>query len=457
MAIYRTITGDLDTITGGTYRNLRITVWHNVIVEPGLVDLEAPGGPKTFLPGPQRIIPAAGDTFSVALIDTGGQGTNVTNGSLRWTMRITWTDATGTPQVAQVSNFQLIADSDFGDLVNRADPPATVANLLLTQMQALLAQAQEIATEVEAISGIDTTDSAVKALVDGPTATRDSVDARIALRATVVRTYTTTDPLTIRYTTWDKPVGLKCVEVIVIAGGGGGGSGRRGAAGTNRYGGGGGQGGGFSRAMIPAALLANSEPITIGNGGAGGAAVTTDDTSGAAGTIGGSSVFGDPARGGVAAWRGGSGAGGTTVSGNGPAASGGGGATGGSSSNTAAASDGASAVTLAAGAGGGGGGGAISAADVAYSGGLGGAQRATYPFVANTALGATPSAAAAGAAMPGLGGPGGSASLTAAGGDGIAGARYGAGGGGGAASLNGFNSGKGGDGAPGIVIVIEHY
>ncbi|WP_370290224.1 right-handed parallel beta-helix repeat-containing protein [Nocardioides sp.] len=138
MTTFRTVSGDLETITGGGYRNLVLMVAHNVLVEPGLVDLEAVGGPKTYLPGYQRITPTSGDAFTVSLIDTAGAGTNVPGGSLRWSLLITWIDGSNADRSLEIKNFELTADSDLFALASTADPPAVPANDFLTDAETLL-------------------------------------------------------------------------------------------------------------------------------------------------------------------------------------------------------------------------------------------------------------------------------------------------------------------------------
>lgn len=258
--------------------------------------------------------------------------------------------------------------------------------------------------------------------------------------------------------TWTKLPGAKNVRVDLVAGGGGGGSGRRGAAGTVRTGGAGGGGGGLTSRLFPASALTDTVAVTVGAGGTGGAAITANDTGGASGTVGGVTSFGAYAR---ATGGGAGGAGGTG------AATGGGGATGtssggagsGSSATGAAPSN---ASSPSGGPGGGGAGGGITTGDVP-SAGSAGASVVTVSGLGQGAGGAVDSSAGAataspaGSAIPGPGGGGGGASITTAGGAGTAGAIYGAGGGGGGASLNGNNSGAGGDGAPGMVLVTTYF
>lgn len=260
--------------------------------------------------------------------------------------------------------------------------------------------------------------------------------------------------------TWTRPTGAVTVEAIVISGGGGGGSGRRGAAGTIRCGGGGGGPGGVSRISVPAALLTSTVTVAVGSGGAGGAAVTTDDTDGNVGGSGGSSAFGAYARAGTGAVSGGSG--GTATSGTG---GGGGignqsglGVTGSAASTTGGVGAGAVSAGNIAPAGAGGG---ITSGNVANNGGAGGFTMAISPNAAAGVVDSTTpgngTSQTAGMALPGFPGGGGAASITTAAQAGGNGGLYGAPGGGGGASLNGNASGKGGDGASGIVQVITYF
>jgi hypothetical protein len=90
--------------------------------------------------------------------------------------------------------------------------------------------------------------------------------------------------------TWNKPSNLDYSYVMISSGGAGGGSGRRGAASFNRAG-----GGSCGSAVFLARFLASelnvSESVTVGAGGTGGAARTTNDINGAVGGIGGASNF----------------------------------------------------------------------------------------------------------------------------------------------------------------------
>lgn len=261
---------------------------------------------------------------------------------------------------------------------------------------------------------------------------------------------------------WTPPAGAVRCFAIVIGAGGGGGSGRRGAAGTVRCGGGAGGSGGRSIADFHIANLTVPVAITIGAGGAGGAAKTTDDTNGSNATDGGNSSFGTY----LTANGGGGGNGGTATTG---AAGNAGNALYSAGSNGAAANTSGAAGTAGSNplysSGGGGSGGGITVGDNTSAGGAG---RGSALYADGTSTYATPGAAGAanggnggnGAANTALrmgsGGGGGGSSKTSAAGAGGNGGGYGAGGGGGGASLNGFNSGAGGTGSDGYVIVVSY-
>lgn len=256
--------------------------------------------------------------------------------------------------------------------------------------------------------------------------------------------------------TWIKPANADTVTVYCIGGAGGGGSGARQPSGTATCGGAGAPGAGFSTNTFRAADLNGTEAVVVGAGGAGGAAVTTDSTNGNPGIGGGSSRFGSPAK--VAAnASGGAGGGGTSVPGvPGPGAGTSfGGAAGGQTIGQTGAG-----MSSRGGHGGssGGGGGGINAAGTAFGGGTSG--NAVQLGDSNAAGGAVGSNGVNGPAAPvnivagGGGGSGGGAATTTAAGKGGDGGRYGAGGGGGGSSLNGFNSGAGGKGSDGIVVVF---
>jgi len=261
---------------------------------------------------------------------------------------------------------------------------------------------------------------------------------------------------------WTKPAGAKLVEVLCIAGGSGGGSGRRGASGTNIYGGGAGGGGGWTYRTISADILAANESVVVAASVAGGAARTANDTDGALGGIGNPSSFGSlifaasSLRGGAGTAT--NGTGGSTTSQRAMIVGGAGGASG----VAAAAGGGANSQS---GGGGGGGGGGISSAPISYSGGAGGIALSTYLTGGQSIGGVAPGGNGAvgfgtTALYPFAGGGGsggGAGNASTAGGNGGDGAIYGGGGGGGGGYINGFNSGAGGSGAQGIVIVTTYF
>ena len=90
--------------------------------------------------------------------------------------------------------------------------------------------------------------------------------------------------------TWNKPANLDYSYVMISSGGSGGGSGRRGPASTNR-GGGGAFGSAVFLAKFSESELSLTEAVTVGAGGTGGAARTTNNTAGIVGGVGGASDF----------------------------------------------------------------------------------------------------------------------------------------------------------------------
>jgi hypothetical protein len=88
------------------------------------------------------------------------------------------------------------------------------------------------------------------------------------------------------------PPGYFEIEFDASGGGGGGGSGRRGAAGTPRKGGAAGGAPGRIQRRLTNITAGTSITITVGAGGAGGAAQTVNDTNGNAGTAGGDTTIG---------------------------------------------------------------------------------------------------------------------------------------------------------------------
>lgn len=262
------------------------------------------------------------------------------------------------------------------------------------------------------------------------------------------------------------PAGFTLIYWEIWSAGHGGGSARRGASGTNRGGGGGGGGGAYTK--TPFYKIADlggagaSVTNTIGAGGIGGPAVTTDNTDGNPGGVGGASTVAITNKFSAFATGGSAAGGGTTSGGAGGGGSGSGGTASGASgtngSTNAAGNNGTASV--AAGAGGAGGGG-LDTADTNRAGG-GGRMGAVNFGEGNTnqsGVGAGTAGGGAGsnatsintaAPLPVSSGGGGGSNNAGAGGAGANGGR-GCGGGGGGASQNGFASGKGGDGGPGLI------
>ncbi|GAA4117357.1 hypothetical protein GCM10022215_17890 [Nocardioides fonticola] len=267
--------------------------------------------------------------------------------------------------------------------------------------------------------------------------------------------------------TFTKDARSQIIEVEGIGGGNGGGSGAVVASGTACSGGAAGAGGaGFLRRM-PASVVAASVPCTVGAGGAGGAAVSTASTAGSDGGKGGTTQFGTNstdylayATANAVSNRGGqigANAAGTTNIGQFLSA--------GSAQGNLAGVGGAAANASGLSAPGGGAGGGISATPAAFNGGSG---VASWGFNGSTPGGGTAPGGAGGAGgdaptlslgtvVYGSSGGGGASSITGNGGNGGNGGRYGAGGGGGGSCLNGSTSGKGGDGAQGILIIREWF
>ena len=93
--------------------------------------------------------------------------------------------------------------------------------------------------------------------------------------------------------TWTKPTGLVFIEIICVGGGGGGATGGRQAGGVASRGGGGAGGGGYTYRILLDADLSSTEAYTIGAGGAGAPSnTTTDNAAGTAGSAGTATTFG---------------------------------------------------------------------------------------------------------------------------------------------------------------------
>ena len=278
--------------------------------------------------------------------------------------------------------------------------------------------------------------------------------------------------------TWTKDARTKVIEVFVLGAGAGGGSGRKGTS-ASAGGGTGGSGGGSVNLRFPATFTGATEPVVVGTGGAGGAAQTTNATNGVDGSPGGLSSFANIVGLGGAAGLGGASTSITAPTGRFSIAYGGG-------VNTSGAGDGRITTGSNAlepnstgssgyngGLGGGGGGGANSVTQ--RTGGTGGKWTNTSGTVlvdggtaglestgiagGNGATGTT-----SGGFMLGGGGGGGGggysvgANGATTGGNGGNGGLYGGGGGGGGGGIDAVaNSGAGGNGDNGRVIVIEYF
>lgn len=260
---------------------------------------------------------------------------------------------------------------------------------------------------------------------------------------------------------WNKLAGAVYVDIVVIGAGGGGASGRKGGTTNAAGGGGGGAGGSYTARSFQASLLAATESITVGTGGTGGAAVTGTNVNGNAGTAGGNSSFGS-----WATVSGGGAAGAATTAGGTAGSAASARAMFQASSGAAGAlGAGASALSATVAAGGGGAAGGLPiSATVGFAGGNGGTCLSTWFSGGNGSggaiglLGSDGQSVTAGSALCSGGGGGGGSAFTGNGGNGGNGGIYGGGGGGGGAALDGVSSsGKGGDGANGIVIVTTYF
>lgn len=214
-------------------------------------------------------------------------------------------------------------------------------------------------------------------------------------KAPVLRVYTSGD-------TWSKSAGLVALLVKIVGGGGGGGGVADIVNGRGIAGGGG--AGGVSEKLIDEASLGPTETVTVGSGGSGGAAGANN------GSAGGTSSFGAH----LSATGGGGGAGTTSVT----------------TSNNQNAS--------------GGTGGSGSSGDLNIDGGDG---------EDGITVGGQPWFYGGGGSNPmGVGGKGAGTS------NGYAGGSYGGGGSGGSDLATSVNTNRaGGDGAGGVVIVLEYY
>jgi hypothetical protein len=286
--------------------------------------------------------------------------------------------------------------------------------------------------------------------------------------STKITEYTSND-------TWTKDSRTQMVELIMWGGGGGGGAGRRGAAGVSRGGGSGGGGGGTVHAFLPASQFGNSETVVIGIGGAGAPAITVDDTPGSHGTNGTPSSVGNVSTLSrsydliVDSYKYNNAGGGDGIksnycytynffNGSAETVVNISGASGGADGHAGVATQ-----ALCGPCSGGGGGGGISYLNVVTNSSKGGdilAADASTVLVAggaaNGGSGNSPLTTTV-LLLGGSGGGGGQANDAANASIGGAGGSPGGGGGGGGASLNGYNSGAGGKGGDGKVIIIEYF
>ena len=273
--------------------------------------------------------------------------------------------------------------------------------------------------------------------------------------STNIQVYTTAGTFT-----WNKPTNAKSVNITLIGAGGGGASGRKSLSGTAAFGGGGGGGGAFTSRTVDASLLSSSEIVVVGAAGTGGASISANSTNGLSGSNGGDSKFGTWL---FAQGGGGAAAPTTTSDGAGSSASTRGmfpGGNGGAGTTTNGSAAGSSATAAA----GGGGGAGLSAVPAAAFGGNGGTAVSSFITGGTSSGGGLNGNGVAGSSvptnypMPGSGGSGGGSSTTTNAGSGGTGGNYGGGGGGGAAALDNIgNSGAGGPGANGIVVVTTYF
>ncbi|MFC3816583.1 hypothetical protein [Lysobacter sp. GCM10012299] len=258
--------------------------------------------------------------------------------------------------------------------------------------------------------------------------------------------------------TYLKPAGAVSVEFILISGGNGGSSGQVSDPGVVAKGGNGGAGGAITRMKLPASMVNDSCAVVVGKGGKGADASSGNSV---AGSPGGSSAFhagpgsAPPYR--VTAGLGTDGGVGELHGGRSTIAN----ASGYNGSGAVHISAYAGVSVVAKGAPAGASGGGITAIDAESRGG-----GSTDPFLRDSSGSNNSDWGVAGGGhgadgldflLPGGGSSGGGSNISGNGGDGGNGGKYGAGGSGGGAARTGFLSGKGGDGAPGVVIVITHF
>lgn len=142
MTTTHTLTGNLSEAIGQpvTSRNVIVT-WSTNLGDQPLVDLD---NDIVYLPQPTRIPVGDDGTFTVELIATDSTGTNVTGGTLRYTITAQYWSPNGQKRTWECRNFTLTANADLSSLIGTADPPASVANPYIEQMQAILEEAEDL-------------------------------------------------------------------------------------------------------------------------------------------------------------------------------------------------------------------------------------------------------------------------------------------------------------------------
>jgi hypothetical protein len=258
--------------------------------------------------------------------------------------------------------------------------------------------------------------------------------------------------------TWTKPTGAKSVHVVCIGGGGSGGGGSKSASGAISSGGAGGAGGSYSQATIPASALPDTAiTVLVAAAVNGGDGAVSNSLNGSNGSNGNNSAFGTFV---VARGGGGGLAGRTSQTGQGGALGNARGIFIGGTSGGGSTAVGTTPTPATAGGGGGAGGAGFTITPANVAGNIGGDNNVTVGGTAGANTGGNGgNGGSLGAGLPfaGAGGGSGGFSTTVGGGNGGNGGLYGGGGGGGAAALNNFPSGRGGDGAAGIVVVTTYF
>lgn len=315
--------------------------------------------------------------------------------------------------------------------------------LMLEDDVLVRATPSQMANAAATASALDSDDTYLM-LEDGTLKQASAAQVKAQLSILDVRQYERAD----NGATWNKPANVTVATITCIGAGGGGQGGYRNAAGNDRDGGAGGGPGGVVTVDVLAANLPSSATITVGAGGTGGAARSTNGDGNNA-TNGGSSSFGSlvTAGGGT----GGLHALGLHIPGTAGASSLVVGSSGGRGDLDGALSQGGGGSGHT---GAGGGGASLEADNTTIVAGPGGNGAAGAGGAAGSGAGNPGAAGAAGVGSIGGSGGGGGAPAGTGGAGGLPG---GAGGGGGAGNSTApTNSGAGGDGAHGRVIVISY-